>query len=50
MNERTKNALNAALKMITSDTSGWTWAKAVDQVTIAFQLTPEETTQVLLGK
>lgn len=50
MNERTKNAYNAAIALLTSSTSGWTWAKAVNQVTIAFRLTAEETSQVMYAK
>lgn len=47
MTNKVINATNAAIALVTSSTSGWTWAKAVDTVTLCFQLSAEETTLVL---
>lgn len=41
------NAYYAALDLIASSTSGWTWEKAVDQVAVAFWLNAEEANQVM---
>ena len=50
MNERTTNAYRAALQLIGSSTSGWTWEKAVEQVATAFQLNAEEVEEVRTAK
>ena len=42
-NTKASNAYRAALALMASSTSGWTWDKAVWQVMLAFDLTPEET-------
>ncbi len=44
--DKAVRAYNAALALLTSSTSGWTWDKALAQVVIAFQLNEDETDRV----
>lgn len=46
MKKLTNAAYDAALALLRSSTSGWTWDQAVDQVAIAFRLNTEETEKV----
>lgn len=46
MKKRTNAAYDAALELLRSSTSGWTWDKAVEQVTIAFKLSREEVEEI----
>ena len=49
-NTRTNDAFNAAVSLITSSTSGWTWARAVHVVSVAFQLNADETNKVFSAR
>ncbi len=41
------DAYDAALSLMASSTTGWTWAMAVEQMAIVFDLNTAEASQVL---